>query len=289
MGARELDTIAANLWLLEGAARAVRALDAASVDALVLKGASLIDAVYAIDERRMADVDVLVRGRDLRRAEAALAELGAERVVWTDRPLGGRAHYACAYTLPGGVEIDVHTALATAPRWRAPVDLLFERSAPMQLNDSVAAHRLGNEDLLLYVAINQASDDFASDARPALDAARIVERLPIAWDEVVTRARAWRCTVALWLTLEHARRHAGAAIPERVRRALRPATARRAVLERLLALDAPTPYRFPGHSRRLRQLLVGPAVTDDGWRFAAATARFAALRGLDALAHRGGR
>lgn len=280
--ARRLDRIANNLLLLSAAARALRALDNAGVATLVLKGASLIDTVFAIDERAMADVDLLVRARDLRSAEHALSTTGAARVRDTGRPWSSKVHYAGAYRLPEGVDVDIHTSLAVALRWRIPIEDLFARSVPMRLNAACSARRLCNEDLLLYVAINQASDDYASDARPAMDVARVVETLAVDWDSLVERARSWRCSAATWLTLEHGRRHAGAPVPLDVIRALRPSRLRSAYLQRLLALDAATPYRFPRHDRRLRQLLIGPAATDAPWRFVAAGLRFVALRSVDA-------
>ncbi len=156
----------------------------------------------------------------------------------------------------------MHTALTDPWRWPADVEGCFARAERFSLAGR-EAYRLCPEDLLLHVAINQAKDDYYAYGSAARDVRGVVARLKPSWKTVVERAGAWRCRVALYLTLENARRLGSAEVPEWVLAALRPPAWRRGYLRAFVDLDRPRPYRFKGHPRRLRQLLVAPLATDD--------------------------
>lgn len=107
----------------------------------VLKGS----AVAHVDEidpavRCYADVDVLVAGPDLAIAYAELAALGGRRHY--DAPSEGydeRFGKGAAWTMPDGVEVDVHRTLALGPYGLAVVtEDLFAATAPFE----VAGQRL---------------------------------------------------------------------------------------------------------------------------------------------------
>lgn len=278
--------LARNLVLLREAEEAIAALERRSVPVLVVKGAALLGAVYELDERAMEDVDLLVLPPDRARAIAALEQAGFARVGMRDRPLGNLLHHACAFARDPGFPIDLHTAVAYPPRFAlAPADL-FARSVPWELAGETRARRPDGADLLLWACVHAIADELTGDGRLVADVERLAQRGDLDWDELAARARRSRCAAALWLALRHARLRGAAAVPEPAERRLAPGRLRRAYLERLLALDAETPYRFAGHGRRLRQALMAPATTDDPWRLAAALTRFGALRAADAAVSR---
>ena len=270
-----------NLKLLREARHAVEILQRDGVSVMIVKGLALLGQVYRIDERSIADVDLLVPRAHYRRARALLIKWGYRELPMPQRPLTARLTPARVFVSRYGVQIDLHgIPLGERQRWAIDHEGLFRRAVPLAL-ESTRALRPAAEDLLLYVALDQAKDYYATDGRPAQDVRRLIEALPIEWEAVVDRARAWRCTVALWATLRHARLQAGARVPAAVEQQLRPVQWRRRALGKLLSLNNRTPCRLRATNRRIRQLLVGPLVSDHARRFAAAGAYFAALRAAD--------
>lgn len=276
--------ISHNLLLLEEAARAVGALRRAGIEAIVLKGCAHLGDVVALDARPTGDVDLLVRRRDFRRAGAALRARGARRHAGSVRVFGRRLYHARSFVTPRGRVLDLHASLADPWRWPIDEDGLFRRAEAYDLAGR-EAYRLAPEDRIVHAALNQAKDDFYIDRRTAADFEGILEagsvRAP-RWEDVLARARQWRATIAVYLALENARRRRGLSIPEDVLAALRPPPWRLRALEAILDLDAARPYRFEGHPRRLRQLLVAPLSTDSPLYFPARTAAFVAVGTADA-------
>ena len=259
---RDYRRISSNVLLREEARRAVEALDRAGVPVLVLKGCALVGDILDMDERPASDVDLLVRRRDWRALDSALKRLGAVPHAHAPRVLKQRLYHARSYVTPRGRVVDAHVALADPWRWRVDVEGCFRRAAPFSLAGR-RAYRLCAEDLLLHLAMNQAKDDYYVDRKAARDAEAVVERLAPSWEDIVSRAKSWGATVALYLTLEHARRRRNVPVPGWVMDALSPAPWRLRSLQAIVDLDRPRPYRFERHPRRLRQLLVAPLSTDD--------------------------
>ena len=77
LGRRYVTTSAKNALLYAEFKRVAGALADLEIDVLVMKGAALAELVYGdIGAREMADVDLLVKRRDLERLDAALGEMG---------------------------------------------------------------------------------------------------------------------------------------------------------------------------------------------------------------------
>lgn len=101
------------------------------VEHLVIKGS----AIAHLDEpdpsmRSFADADLLVAGRDIDRAVAALARHGATR-PWPQRRRGFDRRFAKSVTMTsnGGIEIDLHRTLCDGVFGvRMPLDELFDRA-----------------------------------------------------------------------------------------------------------------------------------------------------------------
>lgn len=269
---RRNDRVAAQAMLLHEGARAY-ALLAAHMPVVVVKGAATAPLLWADGERAITDVDLLVPWRRLADARAQFAHDGNG---WTliearHRPLGVRLHRAFTVRSARGMLVDVHGAVAQRVRWPHDVDGILARAVPMSMGRHTV-RRASDEDLLLIAALNEAKDEHALKSSSIEDIARLARVRPIAWDVVVERARQWRATVATWTALDRACEIHDAPIPPATLRALRP---RRARLLRG-ALDAHL------SSRRVRQTIVGPLLTDSPARFAASAAGFLAVRSLDA-------
>jgi hypothetical protein len=272
--------------LLGEADRAIEALSGAGISVLVLKGAALLGSVYDLGERAMEDVDLLVSPRHAAAAERALRRAGFSRGGDPRRPLGSRHHHACAFARDPNLRIDLHTAIAYPPRWRLTAEALFSRAVAWPLATAArnsVVRRPATEDLLIHPAVHAVSSELQTDDRAILDLQQIAECLLPDWAEVVARADHVRASVALWLLLAHASHQTGRPVSEWAEARLQPSRPRRSYLGWLLwsgaGKGAPS---FAHRRRRMRQVLMGPAATDDAWRFAAAAVRFGLLRAADA-------
>ena len=156
---RYLSSAAANMRLFHELGAILRALRAADVPVIPLKGACLAEAVYGdIALRPMADLDLLVKPADLPLAVEALRQLGYDSrpAVRPGRPTGrvpGHAPHAPARRRDGGAALDVgHAAVRRANRWEGTPGI-WERSAPATIA-GVPSRMLSPEDLLLHLCMH---------------------------------------------------------------------------------------------------------------------------------------
>jgi hypothetical protein len=173
--------------------RVLAALAAAPVPALVLKGAALATAHYADPAHRpMGDLDLLVARPSWTRAAAVLEALG----FVLDDP----AEHGAGFAGPGGVRLELHSALTTCPGvFPVRFEDLHARSRPMP--SPFRGRRLGDEDLLLHAALHVGfQHGFRVRAAHYVDVARLADA-PLDWARLTALAagmRARGCLAALF-------------------------------------------------------------------------------------------
>jgi hypothetical protein len=184
-------TVARNMLLAGVAQECVRALAAASVPVILLKGLAYEQTIYsAAGSRPTSDVDILVPGEARRPAFLALNRLGFEpraaapgfddsdyhEVAWTRR----------------GVEVDLHLALAPLARCRIDYADVWARAGRPGGSPQSEALVLESAHAAVFHALHMAIDHFDVPALYLIDFARLLpEEGDVARAEGV--ARAWRC------------------------------------------------------------------------------------------------
>src|SRR5262245_61253961 len=130
-----------NLLLLRELGTCLRALTAAAVPVIVLKGAALIETVYGnLALRPMGDVDLLVHGPDLAARRRTLDGLGYEARRIETHP-GALSEYEneVAFCKPGRFDtwVDVHWGLFDSPYYQARIamDWFWESARPAPVAD----------------------------------------------------------------------------------------------------------------------------------------------------------
>jgi hypothetical protein len=105
--------VASNLRVDSGTAEVLRAFETASVQSLLLKGASIKRWLYQAGEPRpYGDCDLLVRPSDADRARGVLAELGFEPTHdETEMPAWWREHAVAWLRHADGMAVDLHRTL----------------------------------------------------------------------------------------------------------------------------------------------------------------------------------
>jgi hypothetical protein len=225
---------------------ALRALDAAGIRAVCLKGPVLGERLYGESALRpTTDIDLLVADADSERAVAALTGAGWR---WEEGPserYHRRYHHHLSLLRPHAPLVELHFRALVGFGIAVPSEGFLARARPCQ-SGSGATWVLCPEDEVLYLALHAAGHLFRRLgwlydvkllllANPALD-----------WPEVSRRAQGLRAKRALAFALE-AVRGIGAPVPEQV---LRPSRVLERMAERVrrFTLDKPehTPWSTTG-------------------------------------------
>jgi hypothetical protein len=271
---------ARNLFIAAELDRALVALAAADVPAMLLKGAALVETVYADPAlREMLDLDILVPAAAMDAAGAALGAIGyrpeSAAAAGSHPRMKVRAEHHHDPPLVADhriAAIELHHHIATSAE-RAHFDVagLWERARPGTRSPE---HLLpAPEDLLLHAAFhftrNRLGGSWASAGTggalsQVCDIAWLVDREPIDWDAFVASARSYRLDTRVFLALFVAA-ELGVAIPADALDALRPPGFDPRIGRRLIALRV---LRTNGHLpvRSLRWMLApSREVLARGW------------------------
>jgi len=168
--------------------RAVRALAAAGIEAVVLKGVGLAPALYDPPETRaFRDIDLLVRPSQVDRALEVLGRLGYRSACGGEAvELLRRHHFHLPLEADGRPPLELHWSLARpGDPYRLDAATLLEGAC----RDG-AVPRPGPEAQLLHVAVSELRVGF-TDLKRLVDFDRVVRsRAPIDWNRVAARAAA---------------------------------------------------------------------------------------------------
>jgi hypothetical protein len=187
-----------------------------AIGVVVLKGAYLAQTVYLDPAlRAMSDADVLVRQRDLQRAQHLLLAMGWQQGA----PLATGNHQLPTFELEG-TQVDVHWNIEDdAAPFEIDVEGLWERAAPARVGlASVLA--LSPEDLLLHLCLHSGYGhgwkQFDGGLRQLADIAAAIHHhgAMIDWQTVCARAQSWRAERCVWLCLVTARDLLQAPVPQ---------------------------------------------------------------------------
>ena len=218
-----LASAAQSLRVLHQLGEILGAFKGARIAVIPLKGACLAEAVYGDSALRpMADLDVLVKPRDLNRAVSELRALGytsgqpfdpaAARAGFQDMPEMSRS---------AGVPVELHWTLVT-PLSGVNVDAgelesLWSRARSATVA-GVETLTLSPADLLLHLCLHMSVHHRFNGIRlrNIVDLAEVCRRYPsgIDWAELVTRANAWGGANGVRIALELALEWTELAVPQ---------------------------------------------------------------------------
>ena len=247
-----LANTARSMFIRDAAARVVTTLDEAGVRSMLLKGAALVETVYADPaEREMLDIDVLVPDDQLDRATAAVIALGytprldAEAPVDGERPLGlsTAQHHEAALVSPDKlVAVELHRHIAISEEGgNFSLDGMWERAR----SGPKTGHRVPSpEDLMIHVCFHFTRNRLGGSAHrrntggalaQVLDIRRLVDGEAIDFDRLTHTARELGLGTRVFLGL-FAARELGVSIPREAIERIRPRDFDDALGRRLVAL-----------------------------------------------------
>lgn len=167
---------------------ALRALRHADVEVMPLKGVLLRRVAYDDPaERSVGDVDLLVRGRDVRRAHDALVAAGFGVIF-----LEAGERERCFKHPRHGMLVDLHWQLFYEDYFDFDAEGLFARASLDSVNFPVPVRRMSDLDLYAHVLAHAGFASWVVDAPRCEDIPRLAARLRLAPEAIAAHLAAHR-------------------------------------------------------------------------------------------------
>ena len=194
----------------------LHAFDGSGIETIVLKGGALVDRVYAdAGLRLMTDLDLVVRERQIGRADRRLRALG-----W--RPEEGEpwiVHHLPAYAREGSLgKVELHRYVMYSPLFVRDAEAVWRRAQRVRISEEYA-HVLCPEDFLLHLCLHASYGGPRQirglDLYSAYDIARMVRhyRNDLDWHAVARRADEHEICDLVYCVLYCAQYICGAPVP----------------------------------------------------------------------------
>lgn len=230
------------------------------ITVLAIKGSAFLGREYRdLSERRMTDIDVLVRRSEFGASERILLELGGTRAP--DDNVLHQQSYERLYHITMGdfrVAIDLHHAFAHPQAFPIDYERVFSDAEGHPLEDlrRAGAQRPSSEHSLLLLALHQLYDAFPVEFRNFHDAQRILERNSVNPRKLAAEAERWGVHSVLHFFLARGSalgivKNVGSFIVE-----LPLSRLRRRAMRVLLDPARADPFRIPIPFKRARQVVL---------------------------------
>ncbi|MCX6566566.1 MAG: nucleotidyltransferase family protein [Candidatus Aminicenantes bacterium] len=208
--------VAINLQRFHYLGIALRALTAATVPVIVLKGGYLAEAVYGnIGLRVMGDIDILVRRENIPAAAEALRSTGYDpREYRLEPPTDANEFHFVHHKSRDIIELHWEIFKSEYP-YAMKSEVVWPAAVPAKIAKADVL-TLSPEDLVCHLAVHAGIHSYNFGLKALVDVAESIDRLPLDWKLLAGRARQLRVVRPVWLTLFLSRRMLGSAVPEAV-------------------------------------------------------------------------
>jgi putative nucleotidyltransferase-like protein len=237
-------TLVDNLVLVGALHETAAALDGARIEFLLLKGVSLLGFLYPrIDERRMTDMDLLIRRTDWPAVADTLARRGYILPTPESEVELGEDWYNHEVRTPGSPSctVEIHWDLESIERSRIDPDALFRAAVPCTVDDR-PYRRLSDDHLLLHLAVHLAHHYEAPALYWVEDLRLLLKAGSLDWDRIAATADAWGVRNCLAYSLGYVERLYPGSAGEAMRR-FRWSPTRRLILGALGTSNPILPHR----------------------------------------------
>jgi hypothetical protein len=169
------------------------------IDTIVLKGAALAETVYGnIGQRKISDVDILVKERDLNKARDILSALGYKM------KFGSQLFYTKNDSFPMAIDLHRNIWELIDNSTRKKIDMVWEDAIPADIA-GVKTLIMSPEDSLIYSAVHMAvfhgciMDKWIEDIKAIIK----VYSETIDWEKFVCRSREYEIDIPLYYIFQN--------------------------------------------------------------------------------------
>lgn len=194
------------------------------VPLILLKGFVLEKKIYAPTTRLFEDLDILVKEKDLQRAEKALKELNysLETEVFPEGYYRKYKQHLIFSRKDTRVGIELHTSL-TEPY--APFNIksqaLFKNSKPLKIKN-IKTRILSNEHILMTLCLHFVYiDTYQDPIRYSYEISTFINRNRIKWSELIRTCNSTNASAFIYQGISFSRRVYNTQVPEPVLKRLR--------------------------------------------------------------------
>jgi hypothetical protein len=196
-----------NMLLLHEVGKILRALQAAEIPVIPLKGIYLAEAMHSnLALRQMGDIDLWIQRRHLDLARQVMQSLGYTSRSKTDRPQALQDALTGETQLfkSGAPMVELHWNIFPGEwlRHTAQIDeqIIWQRTKPFK---GELVRQLSYVDTIIQVSVHLAVSNQMSETglRTLFDLDIARRKWVIDWKTLAQRARAWRVSSATWLVL----------------------------------------------------------------------------------------
>lgn len=236
-----------NIILLKNARDIAAVFQRAGVPLIVLKGAALLETVYAdLSIRPMADIDLLIREKDYFRAHKLVSGLDFIQQQGTTFPAYAKKQSGF------DVEVEMHTKLMYAPEkeiWQDPMRFSL---------DGQEAYTLSLEQNLIYLCYHYAVCHTTHDPKGIRDIALLVQahKGVVKWDDLISKIKRYRLQAPCYYTFARVKENFCPAIPDDFVAKIKPGVSlQSALLKKIFAGKVKMP-----NTAYILELLIDPRI-----------------------------
>jgi hypothetical protein len=231
-------TLYRNVILSHELRKILSTLSQNGITAIVLKGTILSEQLYGNPGlRTMADIDILVKPKELSLAGSLLVEMGYKQLV-TQQEQGHPFHEVYSKQTQFPFFIELHWNLDDEKLVSVPGQIIWHRAQRLQIQEG-STMVLSPEDNFLFLS-NHLSKQDGQLLRSLCDITELLKRYEIAldWDYIIKSAYSWGIEIGAYHSLRKSKELLGAPVPASTIRSLKPKLWRRWALEFLLSREA---------------------------------------------------
>jgi len=216
-----------NTSLFFDAAKVIKSLAENQLPVIALKGLALAKNIYGdIALRPMSDIDLLLKEEDLVKAGRILLTLGYKQDFPAWESMLKTYHHLPFFTNKSGTIIELHWNIVTPDSFvKVDLDGLWARACLIKV-DNIEVRAFSAEDLFLHLCIHACFHlQTGIDLIPFCDLAGLLKTsaAKIDWQIVIARASRWGAQKCVYLMLLLVRELLGAAPPDKIMSAIKPA------------------------------------------------------------------
>lgn len=227
---------ARNLILQNRALKIIQEFKKENIDFLILRGLYLAFGIYSNPGLRpMADIDILIKKRDLDRMVKILRKLGYIKSL-----IKAKRIHLCGidFRNENNIWIDIHWDLCKYEKFKGIIDMtddFWNRVCEFNL-EGIPVKTLSIEDHILYTSFHYALGHLLQQTQCIYDLFYLIDDRQVKWKDIIDNAYKYKINIPLYYSLFKASQITNLKLPDFVLKRLEPHWLRKKIIDYLLRI-----------------------------------------------------